>query len=381
MFDVHANDQQHLQDIQALIRAEIEKTGPLSFERYMSLALYAPNLGYYRARRPKFGKAGDFITAPEISPLFSQCLAQQCLSIHEALPTFSVLELGAGSGKMAYDLLQTLAALDALPEKYFILEISGFLQQTQKEKIHTLPAAIADRVEWLTQLPTDFTGVILANEVIDAMPVHRFRVDEQGIHEFYVTFKEAQFHWQTSTPSTPALTKAIQDLNLQPLPYESEINLFLPAWINSLGACLKQGVILLIDYGFPRHEFYHPDRTMGTLMCHYHHQAHSDPLILTGLQDITVHVDFTQVAESALHAHLEVLGFTNQAAFLLNLHLLDFLEAAMAAHPAQQTALAHQVKRLTLPTEMGELFKVMALGKGLDIPLQGFATQDQRQRL
>src|SRR3990167_5601699 len=147
MFDVHPADQQHLQDAQALIRTEIEKTGPISFERYMSLALYAPHLGYYRACHPKFGKAGDFITAPEISPLFSQCLAQQCLSIRETIPTFSILELGAGSGKMAYDILQTLATADALPEKYFILEVSGFLQQTQKEKIHTLPAAIGHRVE------------------------------------------------------------------------------------------------------------------------------------------------------------------------------------------------------------------------------------------
>lgn len=370
----------HLVAIKKLICDEIKQTGSITFARYMDLALYAPQLGYYRASRPKFGKEGDFVTAPEISSLFSACIAQQCKEISTHLPTFQILEFGAGSGKMACDILQTLARENTLPEKYFILEVSGFLQHTQKNKINELIPELADRVEWITSLPQNFTGIILANEIIDAMPVHRFTVTESGIQEFYVVEEKNEFAWKLQSPSTSALTHAIEQLKLQPY-YESEINLFLPAWIQSLSECLKQGVILLIDYGFPQHEFYHPDRSMGTLMCHYQHRAHSDPLILTGLQDITAHVDFTQVADSAVNAELDVLGFTNQAAFLINLGLLSLLQQHADIHPKLQHVLTQQAKILTLPSEMGELFKVIALGKDYDESLQGFLTQDQRQRL
>ncbi|MBI5447785.1 MAG: SAM-dependent methyltransferase [Gammaproteobacteria bacterium] len=341
----------------------------------MAQALYAPHLGYYRTTRPKFGQEGDFVTAPELSPLFSVCLAQQCKGIARDLSSFQILELGAGAGTLACDILKTLAEEQALPEKYLILELSAALQQQQRAKINTLPPELAQRVEWISSLPPQLTGVILANEVMDAMPVHRFSVNSAGIQEFFVGIEQENFVWRLKNPSNTHLEAEIKKLNLTSLPYESEINLYLPAWIQSLSDCLKQGVILLIDYGFPRHEFYHPDRHMGTLMCHHRHRAHMDPLILTGLQDITAHIDFTQVAESALQADLDVLGFTHQAAFLLNLGLLSLLPSPIDRRTSQE------VNILTSPNEMGELFKVMALGKNFEAPLQGFMTHDQRRRL
>lgn len=381
MFQLSPEETAHTQALNNLIAEEIDKNKGITFARFMELALYAPKLGYYRSTQPKFGREGDFVTAPEISSLFGACLAEQCKAIGAQLPRFQILELGAGSGKLAFDLLTSLAKENALPEKYFILEVSGFLQLEQKNRIETLPPELASRVEWISTLPENFTGVVLANEVMDAMPVHRFCMDENGPQEYYVSLDKNGFIWQLGAPSLPELGTAISDLHLKPYPYNSEINWFIPNWIKSLGDCLKQGVILLIDYGFPRHEYYHPDRTMGTLMCHFRHHAHSEPLLLAGLQDITTHVDFTAVAESAEAAELSVLGFTNQAAFLLNCGLLNSLNESMVNNPEKEHLLTQQVKILTLPSEMGELFKVIALGKDFNEALTGFATQDQRHRL
>jgi len=373
IFKLSPGEQTQLEKIKTLISKEIKKNGKITFARYMELALYTPLLGYYSSCRPKFGKEGDFVTAPEISPLFALCLAQFCKEVSHSLPHFQILEIGAGRGSLACDILQTLFQEKMLPEKYFILEISDFLKQEQKNKIKTACPHLLNHVEWRKNLPTDFNGVILANEVMDAFPVHRVYLDEQGIQEYYVSEKENHFVWTLGKPSTPLLETEIKKNNFSELPYATEINLLLPAWIANLGNCLKEGVVLLFDYGYPRQEYYHPERKTGTLRCHYQHHAHDNPLILTGLQDITAHVNFTQVAESAEQAGFELLGFTTQAHFLLNMNVLSYLN--------ENLNLSQQAKRLIFPGEMGESIKVMGLGKNFDEPLQGFSMQDQKYRL
>lgn len=364
-----------------LIAAEIKKNGPMSFARFMELALYAPNAGYYRTSNPKFGPQGDFITAPEISSLFGSCFAHQCHQIFKFLPTANILEFGAGSGALAVDLLTELEQLNALPGHYYILEVSGYLRQLQRETIQTKCAHLMDRVIWLDTLPTDFIGVIVANEVLDAMPVHKFCVTHQKIQEFYVIYQNKAYAWELKEANGP-LKSAVKKLNILHENYSSEINLYLAPWIKSLSDALTQGVILLCDYGFPAHEYYHADRWMGTLMCHHRHLAHDNPLIHVGQQDITAHVDFTAVAEAALGTELNVLGFTNQAAFLMNTGLTQYFEKQFnLCDTAKQLTLGTAMKKLTLPTEMGELFKVMALGKGIDEDLAGFVHNDQRVRL
>lgn len=366
------------------IRAEMTAHGgAISFARYMELALYAPGLGYYSAGLPKLGVTGDFITAPEISPLFSRCIARQCQQVLQTLGGGVILELGAGTGAMAADLLLELQHNAALPEQYLILEVSAELKQRQQQTLQQRMPQFFDRIHWLDRLPDKpVTGVVLANEVLDAMPVQRFRLDAEGLHEFYVTWNSKEFVWQLAPPSTE-LQATIQNLQIEveSASYESEISLMIPAWIKSISAGLHQGCIILLDYGYPQHEFYHRDRYMGTLMCHYQHRAHPDPLCLTGLQDITAHVNFTQVAEAAVANDLQVAGFTTQAAFLLGCGLLDLVKADDLSVRAQ-LEWSQQIQRLTAPQEMGELFKAIALTRGLDnLPLLGFSLQDQRQRL
>jgi SAM-dependent MidA family methyltransferase len=359
-----------------LIRTE----GTISFARYMELALYAPGLGYYSAGLQKFGIDGDFVTAPEISPLFGRCLARQCEQIlHELnspadIPA-DILELGAGSGKMAADILNELAARDALPNRYYILEVSAYLKQRQQETLQQYPD-LYSRVQWLSALPAvPFTGIILANEVLDALPVHRFRIANNKILEAYVKWKNNQFAWQYDEPTSPSFPRTLS----LPDGYTSEIHLTIPPLIHSLSNMLKQGAMIFIDYGFPRHEYYHPERNQGTLMCHFRHQAHPDPLINTGLQDITAHIDFTALAEAAMDAKLRVSGYTNQAAFLLGCGLMEMGNGV--SDLKQQLSISQHIQKLTQPHEMGELFKVMALTKNLDMALMGFSLYDQRQKL
>jgi len=376
----------HSEKLLQIMRTEAAtNAGLLTFARYMELALYTPNLGYYSAGLHKFGEQGDFVTAPEISPLFAQCLAQQCSQVLQTLGEGEILEFGAGSGIMAADLLLALERENQLPSHYSILEVSADLRQRQQQTLQTRVPHLFDRIYWLDQLPAQpLTGVILANEVLDAMPVQRFRVDDAGIHEFYVTWEGDQLAWQLGKPQDLRLVEKVQELALERTGehYDSEVNLLLPGWLKSVSACLERGLVLLIDYGFPRAEFYHPDRSMGTLMCHYRHLAHPNPLILTGLQDITAHVDFTAVAEAALANKLKVAGFTSQAAFLLGCGLLDLATAIMTESESSQIKISQQIQKLTSPNEMGELFKVMALSRGLEpLNLRGFAMQDRRQRL
>jgi len=342
--------------------------GAISFQQFMQLVLYAPGLGYYSAGSRKFGRDGDFVTAPEISALFSQCVAKQCLQVFELIDKPSILEFGAGSGIMAADILLSLETSQQLPEHYFILEISAELIERQQQTLQQHCPHLLKRVTWLSRLPVDFSGVILANEVLDAMPICKFRYQDNQFQEYQVTWQQQRFAWQLADCHYPALDKLADQL---PQPYESEINLQLPAWIHSISDCLQQGLVLLIDYGFPRHEFYHPDRTMGTLMCHFRHRAHSDPFVYPGLQDITAHVDFTAVAEAADEANLQVAGFTTQAGFLLGCGLLD------AVGNGDALDINQQIKLLTLPSEMGELFKVIALTRGIEVDLRGFAEQDR----
>ncbi|MFO1352515.1 MAG: SAM-dependent methyltransferase [Gammaproteobacteria bacterium] len=368
----------HSARLAAVIRAEIAQCGgALPFARFMELALYAPGLGYYSAGARKFGATGDFVTAPEITPLFARCLARQCQEIlaHTGATLF---ELGAGSGIMAADLLRELETLDSLPERYLILELSADLRARQRATIVARVPHLAARVQWLERLPDEgIRGVIIANEVLDALPVQRFRITARGPRLLTVGWNGMDFDWRESEPDR-LLTAAISDLQntlAQALPqgYESEFCDRLPAWIGALAAALAQGVLLFIDYGYGRDEYYHPERRQGTLICHYRHRAHADPLILVGLQDISASVDFSAVAAAAVGAGLALAGFTSQADFLLSCGLLELLAETSLSATRAYLAQAQTVKRLILPGEMGERFKAIALTRGLPMPLRGFS--------
>ncbi len=373
-------DQEHSRQLQAIICAEIASNGPMTFARYMDLALYAPRLGYYRSGSQKFGEQGDFVTAPELSPLFSQCVARQCRQILQVLAHGDILEFGAGSGVMARTILQTLQEMQALPQHYYILELSAELQHRQRVELQQHVPELLPRIVWLNQLPSQFRGVVLANEVLDAMPVHRFGY-WQGLKEYYVVEKNQQLAWQLGSLSNKALKNQLEELEIIFKDgYSSEINLLLPGWMNALAGSLEQGVILLFDYGMTQREYYHPDRGCGTLMCHYRHRAHSNPFWWPGLQDITAQVDFTAVAGAAIANELDVHGYTHQAAFLLNCGITDFMTGQ--EEPRIRLELSRQIQRLTLPGEMGEAFKVIALTKNYAAEsLLGFNVMNQLERL
>jgi len=379
----------HSEELIESISDEMQRQGgAISFARYMEQVLYAPGLGYYSAGKRKFGAAGDFITAPEISPLFSRCLARQCRQVLEVVAGGEILEFGAGTGTMAAEILRALAEWDCLPARYLILDISADLREAQQQTLQEQVPGLLDRVEWLETMPDRFRGVVLANEVLDAMPVHRVVFGAAGPCELQVTRNnKGGFTWRHQAleegPLRQQLTAIMAEVGADTFEegYVTEINLAAGDWLRSLAAIFQQGLILLIDYGFPRREYYHPDRSGGTLMCHYRHRAHDDPLILPGLQDITAHVDFTAVAETAVDAGLTVAGYTTQAHFLLGCGLPDLLEQARDQHLPHQITMNQQVKKLTLPHEMGELFKCIALTQGLEIPLMGFSLNDMRARL
>lgn len=365
------------------IRAEIAAAGgALDFTRYMELALYAPGLGYYDVDATRIGEGGDFVTAPELSPLYGTCLARQCAEILQHLGGGDLLEVGAGSGRMAVDVLRALEERNALPERYFILELSPAWRARQAAMLQREVPQLFPRVHWLETLPAPgFRGVVLANELLDALPVTRFRMRAGGaVVELGVAWENERFVW-CERPAACETVARVAALELSS-GYTSEIGFQAEAWVRALGERLTAGVLLLVDYGFPRAEFYHPQRCHGTLMCHYRHRTHDDPLILTGLQDISAHVDFSAIATAGREVGLEVLGYTSQAAFLLGCGL-DELAAAVAADTRAQLERAQAIKKLTLPHEMGELFKVLALGRGVaaDLPLCGFQLQDRRARL
>lgn len=372
----------HSQRLQLILADAIKNAaGRIPFQQFMQQALYHPLFGYYRSGAKKLGKGGDFVTAPELSPLFSQLLARQIQQVLSRVSDPCILELGAGSGVMALEILRELDRQNSLPHYYYILEVSAELKSRQRTLITEQAPQYLDRLRWLEKLPEQpISGVIIANEVLDAMPVHKFRI-ENGLQEYFVSYRNDQFCWHLDLPSSP-LVSAVKELEVELLEgYSSEINLLLEPWIKSLSDSLQQGLILLIDYGFVRREYYHPQRSMGTLMCHYQHRAHDDPLIFPGIQDITASVDFTAVAFAAEKSGLDVAGFTHQAAFLINCGLVEFENKALALDTVDQYHLAQQIKRLTLPSEMGERFKVIALTKAFDELLLGFSQFDQMERL
>lgn len=374
--------------LQERIRFEIAGSGgALPFSRYMELALYEPELGYYNAASHKFGAEGDFVTAPEISSLFSYCLARQCAEVLAELGGGSILEFGAGSGVMAADVLKELEVTGHLPDAYLIMELSAELRARQRATLAQRVPHLRDRVQWLDALPATLRGVVVANELVDAMPVHRFMRTQQGFAEAYVRLEGDGFAWSFVELSQGEVLRALETIQAilddrawRP-GYLSEINLSGPAWVRTVDCLLEKGAALIIDYGFPRRELYHPDRSGGTLMCHYRHRAHDDPLVLVGLQDITAHVDFTALAEAAIEGELSVAGYTTQAHFLLSCGLLQYLERTAANDTRAQLSATQEVKKLTLPNEMGELFKVLALTKGLDKPLLGFTMMNHLARL
>jgi SAM-dependent MidA family methyltransferase len=367
--------------LSTFLTTQLQQRKEIPFVEFMQLALYHPEFGYYSSDLQKFGSQGDFITAPELTPLFGQTLAQQCQQILAALSKPILFEFGAGSGRLCVDVLKHLETLNSLPEAYLILEVSRNLRHRQIALIEQEIPHLAHRVQWVDQWPEEaFNGVILANEVLDAMPVHRFLQTKDACLESVITLDAHQQFTECFKPCTNArLISHVKQVLPEIYPYQSEANLFIDSWIEQCSSSLKQGAMLLIDYGFPRHEYYHPDRHQGTLMCHYQHRAHTNPFVHIGEQDITAHVDFTHVAEAAVAANFEVAGYTNQAAFLLANGLLSLLERLPDDRSRVKNAQA--VKQLIQPNEMGELFKVIALTKGLDFDLTGFQLHDKRASL
>jgi len=369
----------HSEKLAALIRGEIAASGGwIPFARYMELALYAPGLGYYTAGARKLGREGDFITAPEMTPLYGQTLARQAAQVLES-GLDQILEIGAGSGALAAALLTELGRMDRLPRNYYILEVSPDLRERERDLLALQVPHLLERVIWLNRLPTLYQGLIIANEVLDAMPVHMVRAGVSGIEEAGVALKDETFAW-AYRPAAAELRSAAQALQL-PDGYRTEIQLVACGFVRTLAQSMARGVILLIDYGFPAHEYYHAQRSEGTLMCHYRHRAHADPFFLPGLQDITSHIDFSAVARAGGEAGLELLGYAGQAQFLINCGITDILLRTPPANAAAYLPQAAAAQQLLSPSEMGELFKVIALGKDYAAPLMGFTSGDRRGSL
>jgi SAM-dependent MidA family methyltransferase len=375
----------HSRRVHAHLAARIAAAGGrLGFAVFMREALYAPGLGYYAAGAAKLGPGGDFTTAPELSRLFGRAVARQCAEVLGAVGG-GILEFGAGSGALACELLATLATLGVCPEDYAILEVSPDLRARQQARVAGLAPALATRVRWLDRLPeVPRAGVVLANEVLDALPVERFVLRASGPHVLGVALDAAgafvDCEWPADATMARDLASRLGDsTTARPNGYRGEYCPSLGPWIASVAPLLDRGVVLAIDYGLPRSQLYHPERATGTLRAHYRHRAHHDPYVHPGLQDLTAWVDFTAVAEAAVDAGLDVLGFTTQAAFLLALGI----ERDVADSQDERTRIvrAGEAQRLLLPDEMGESYKVIALGRGVAAPLAGFSLQDLRRSL
>lgn len=359
--------------------------GVIPFSRYMDMALYEPGLGYYSAGARKFGEAGDFVTAPEMSGLFSTCLADQAAEVLAQMEGGDIVEMGAGSGRMAAGILAHLASLERLPKRYRILEVSGELRERQAQTLAERVPELLDRVDWIESLPAGLEGVVLGNEVLDALPVERFRIRDGQIRRLGVASRGEALGWR-EMPADEDLTqrvRAIETAMGEALPegYESELAASLPAMIRTVADSLSRGAALFVDYGLPRREFYMPERRRGTLMCHYRHRAHEDPFVYPGLQDITAWVDFTAAAEAAVESGCQLLGFSTQAHFLLGAGIDRYVSHVDPEDTMVQLKLAQEVKLLTLPGEMGERFKAFGFARGEDIGMSGFDFRDLRMRL
>ena len=383
-----AESHYYSQQLCELVQKKIIASGGwINFADFMQMALYTPELGYYSGELPKFGNAsnggGDFVTAPQLTPLFAQSSAKQVAQVL-SLTQGDVLELGAGTGELAADLLLALAHLEQLPNQYAILEVSSHLRSIQQENLkQKLPIALFEKVIWLDTLPTNFVGMILGNEVLDAIPVHLLVKKEGKLFERGVGF-DHDFKWQDYPLQNNALSKQLEAVQL-PDDYVTEVCPAASGLIRSLASALKTGVILMIDYGFSASEYYHPQRNEGTLMCHYQHYAHSNPFINLGLQDITAHVNFTAIAAAGLAQGLSLHGYCNQAQFLINCGILDLLSLISPEHIETYMPMSTAVQKLLSPAEMGDLFKVISFTKNLaendDLLLLGFVSGDKSHTL
>ncbi|MGH6634579.1 MAG: class I SAM-dependent methyltransferase [Gammaproteobacteria bacterium] len=371
----------------ALRLAARQEGGSLSMARFMALCLYEPRLGYYTSGRVKFGWEGDFVTAPELTPLFARCMARQIAQVLEASDGEHLLEIGAGSGLLAAELMNSLRELGRLPTRYYLFDLSAALRERQVKVLRALIPDLFSRFVWLDRLSgAAISGAVIANEVLDALPVHCFSVEHGAIRERRVVWRGNGFGWSTDELFPSSAEARIERL-LRALPtpledgYVSEINLGLDAWFISCYASLARGALFCVDYGYPRAEYYHPQRRQGTLICHYRHRAHNDPLILLGLQDISSFVDFTAASDAACTAGFRLAGYAPQAHFLLSCGIDQVLEHCQNRTPARYLRDAQQAKSLLLPGEMGERFKVLALTKNMEQPLLGFRLFDHRERL
>lgn len=372
--------QAHSDELRDLIHQEIALQGGwIQFARFMELALYAPGLGYYSTGTCKLGEAGDFVTAPEISSLFGCTLALQLIEIMPQT-ALHIIELGAGSGKLAVDILSELERRGRLPVRYDILEVSPDLRDRQQKLLKRRVPHLIDRIHWLDALPDSISGVLIANEVLDALPVHLVRWTDANILERGVASMGKNFVWEERLLENSRLKELAQQINA-PDGMISEISLAVRGLVTSLSERLEQGLLLFIDYGFGSREYYHPQRTQGTLVCHYRHRVHDDPFFMPGLQDITSHVDFTAVAETAMDSGLCLYGYTTQACFLINAGIVNLLSETNPENTRGYLSLSAQLQKLTSPAEMGELFKVIAVGKGVNVPLCGFTTGDKSRYL
>ena len=365
------------QQLTELIRDEIDAAGGwVGFEHYMQRALYEPGLGYYSGGSVKFGTAGDFVTAPEISDVFGQALAREILPILERTSEPAILELGAGSGRLAKSILTALDDDASLSPRYQILEPSADLQERQRSQL----ASFGNQVSWCDQLPADsFEGVILANEVLDAFPVTRFVKHADHARPLGVSHEHGALVW-VEGPADTELNAEVDALEVLlgyqlPAGFRSELSRRLPPWITTLAERLIRGAMLIVDYGLVRHEYYHRSRSDGTLVCHYRHRAHSDPFLYPGLQDIRAWVDFSACAHTATAAGLDVAGFTTQGQFLLEGGAAEFLQRSTGRANVEQ---AQAFKTMILPGEMGERFKLLLLTRGVRATLPG---RDFRDRL
>ncbi|VAW69307.1 SAM-dependent methyltransferase, MidA [hydrothermal vent metagenome] len=381
-------EKKHSQQLSGHIKQCVEVAGGwLSFDQYMQLALYTPGLGYYSAGLQKFGEQGDFMTSPEVGSLFACSLAQPVAKLLGEIGQAAIIEFGAGSGRLAADLLNELSVLKQLPEAYYIVELSAELQQRQYETLKLQVPELLHCVQWLNHLPqTAINGIVIANEVIDAMPVKRFVLKQGAVQMLGVEVLQQQLQLvyrdadDVLLNKIAALMTEIPHLNKQP-EYQSEINMNINPWIASVAKCINQGAVYLIDYGYARSEYYSSERVMGTSVGYYRHRAMDAPLWYPGLQDLTAFVDFTEVAEAALEHGLDVDGYTSQGNFLINCGLADIVEQTVFETEAQRLKILQQMKTLSLPGEMGERFKVMGLSKGLTENIPGFEIRDLRYSL
>ena len=384
----NADESAHSDALAALIRNEIAARGPIPFSRYMELCLYAPGLGYYSAGKTKFGAAGDFVTAPELGDLFARCIAGTLApTLREIGEAADFVELGGGSGRFAVAALRELATIGTLPRRYRILEPAADLRERQRAHVAaSLPHDLAARVEWIDSPPEQpWRGVLFANEVLDALPTTRFALHAGEVYEEYVAVRDAAFE-RVDRPTDALVSAAVRHVERYldaPFAdgYRSEILPQLPYWMPAVIGTLERGVAMFVDYGYPRSEFYLPERNDGTLVCHYRHRAHADPLYRPGLQDITAFVDFTAVAEAATGAGFELVGYAPQGQFLLASGLPALIEESVEMDEVERMRIVAEAKRLTLPGEMGERFQAIAFARGVDEAPAGLRAFDLSRRL